>query len=145
MTCVVKEARARNLLLAPTPVADDEIAEAILNAIAEHSAHLSESALEELNAPAGPPGVGVRRHQLPVPVGAPAGTLPLRDLNGLVAAFHNKWRGAIRTGRIPKSAAVARPPGSAVVPGREVRECGRAFGLLSATGSLGLTSGETAR
>ena len=34
--------------------------------------------------------------------------MPLRDLNGLVAAFHGKWRGAVRAGRIEKRGVVAR-------------------------------------
>jgi len=107
---LIKTARVQNLLLAPNPVSDDELAEMVLDAISKASAHLSESALDELNAPAGLPlgGLGVRRFQLPVPPGAPAGTMPLRDLNSLVAAFHGKWRGAVRAGRIEKRGVVAR-------------------------------------
>ena len=107
---LIKVARVQNLLLAPNPVSDDELAEMVLDAISKASAHLSESALDELNAPAGLPlgSLGVRRFQLPVPPGAPAGTMPLRDLNGLVAAFHGKWRGAVRAGRIEKRGVVAR-------------------------------------
>ena len=107
---LVKAARVHNLLLAPNPISNDELAEMILDAISKASAHLSETALDELNAPAGLPlgGLGVRRFQLPVPPGAPAGTLPLRDLNGLVAGLHAKWRGAVRAGRIEKRGAAAR-------------------------------------
>jgi len=83
---LIKTARVQNLLLAPNPVSDEELAEMLLDAISKASSHLSESALDELNAPAGPLGaLDVRRFQLPVPLGAPAGTLPLRDLNGLGA------------------------------------------------------------
>ena len=93
----------------------------VLDAISKASSHLSESALDELNAPAGLPlgALGVRRFQLPVPAGSPPGTLPLRDLNGLVAAFHGKWRGAVRQGRIEKRAIVARP--AVVESGRSAR------------------------
>lgn len=122
---LIKTARVHNLMLAPNPISNDELAEMILHAVGMASAHLSETALDELNAPAGLPlgGQGLRRFQLPVPAGAPAGTLPLRDLNGLVAGLHAKWRGAVRAGRIEKRAAAAR---GAVEVGRSARTEGTA-------------------
>ena len=117
---LIKTARVHNLMLAPNPISNDELAEMILDAVSKASSHLSETTLDELNAPAGLPlgGLGLRRFQLPVPPGAPAGALPLRDLNGLVAGLHAKWRGAVRAGRIEKRAAAAR---GAVEVGRSAR------------------------
>ena len=73
-------------MLGAAALTTDEVAETILGAIAKASDHLNESASKELNAPAGPIGAqGVREFQLAVPGGV------IRDLLGMVNAFHNKW------------------------------------------------------
>ena len=83
---LLKEIKVQNSMLGAAALTTDEVAETILDAIAKASDHLNESASKELNAPAGPIGAqGVREFQLAVPGGV------IRDLLGMVNAFHNKW------------------------------------------------------
>ena len=119
---LLKVIRADVLLMAPATMSDDEIAEIILRAIGKASAHLSESAMDEVNAPPGPIGMmGSRKYQrAPTPAAvaaAAAAGLPAplntRDLMGIVQAFDEKWKAAVRAGRIPKQAPVALPAASA--------------------------------
>ena len=103
---LMKIARVENVLLIQTghAVHDDDMGEMLLRALAEAHPFLAETALEELNAPPGLPlrAVGLRRFQLPVPVLAPAGTLPTRDLYGLFRFFDQKWRHAMEAGHIER-------------------------------------------
>lgn len=129
---LLKSIRQNVLLLAPAVMTNDEIAEIILRAIAKASVHLFESAMDEVNAPAGPIGVvGSRKHQLPPPpaavaAAAAAGLPPppnTRDLMAIVAEYDKKWKAAIRSKAIPRQAAIPLPApsaGSSLEIGRSV-------------------------
>ena len=135
---LLKLMRTRRLLLAPGSITDDELCEYLLRAIIDASSLLFESALEELNGAAGPPGPGVRRYQIqPAPAIVAAVALaglplpaPVRDLMGCAQGFHLKWRDGVRAGKIPKQGAVTR---AAATPNLEI---GRSANLITLSRDL---------
>jgi hypothetical protein len=108
------------------PYYDDEaVTEKILRCLADCSSQMFSDATNELNAAAGVPGQpGVRLYQLPL-----AGGVRSRDKAGMLAAFHAKWKAAVKAGLIKKAA-----PTASHAPRRGTLESGfsaRADGLIS--------------